>query len=385
MFLGMDDMMSADRPATRLATRLAFFVAGFGIACWAPLVPFAKARLQIDDAMLGLLLLCIGGGSVAAMLATGPLTARFGSRPVIVASGFLLAAILPFLSIAATPLALGTVLLVFGGALGSLDVAVNVHAVEVERASGVPLMSGFHALFSIGGFAGAGLMTLFLSLEVDTLAATLICAAFMLAAMLAARPRLLATRGAEDGPLFVRPQGIVLLLSILAMVTFLAEGAMLDWSALLITQGGLVDVKQGGVGYILFAIAMTVGRLLGDSLVARIGDYRTLLGGGMVAVLGFAVLLAVPVAPVALGGFVLIGLGASNLVPVLFRRAGTQSNMPPALAIGALTTLGYAGILVGPAGIGVVAKAVGLPAAFWILAALLLLVPLTARRVTRAV
>lgn len=376
-------MTSADRPATRLATRLAFFVAGFGIACWAPLVPFAKARLQIDDAMLGLLLLCIGGGSVAAMLATGPLTARYGSRPVIVASGFLLAAILPFLSIAATPLALGAILLVFGGALGSLDVAVNVHAVEVERASGVPLMSGFHALFSIGGFAGAGLMTLFLSLEVDTLAATLICAAFMLAAMLVARPRLLATRGAEDGPLFVRPQGIVLLLSILAMVTFLAEGAMLDWSALLITQGGLVDVKQGGVGYILFAIAMTVGRLLGDRLVARIGDYRTLLGGGTVAVLGFAVLLAVPVAPVALGGFVLIGLGASNLVPVLFRRAGSQSNMPPALAIGALTTLGYAGILVGPAGIGVVAKAVGLPAAFWILAALLLLVPLTARRVTR--
>ena len=376
-------MTSADRPATRLATRLAFFVAGFGIACWAPLVPFAKARLQIDDAMLGLLLLCIGGGSVAAMLATGPLTARYGSRPVIVASGFLLAAILPFLSIAATPLALGAILLVFGGALGSLDVAVNVHAVEVERASGVPLMSGFHALFSIGGFAGAGLMTLFLSLEVDTLAATLICAAFMLAAMLVARPRLLATRGAEDGPLFVRPQGIVLLLSILAMVTFLAEGAMLDWSALLITQGGLVDVKQGGLGYILFAIAMTAGRLLGDRLVARIGDYRTLLGGGMVAVLGFAVLLAVPVAPVALGGFVLIGLGASNLVPVLFRRAGSQSTMPPALAIGALTTLGYAGILVGPAGIGVVAKAVGLPAAFWILAALLLLVPLTARRVTR--
>jgi predicted MFS family arabinose efflux permease len=383
MFFGMDDMMSADRPATRLATRLAFFVAGFGIACWAPLVPFAKARLQIDDAMLGLLLLCIGGGSVAAMLATGPLTARFGSRPVIVASGFLLAVTLPFLAIAETPLALGAVLLVFGGALGSLDVAVNVHAVEVERASGVPLMSGFHALFSIGGFAGAGLMTLFLSLEVDTLAATLICAALMLAAMLAARPCLLATRGAEDGPLFVRPQGIVLLLSILAMVTFLAEGAMLDWSALLITQGGLVDVKQGGVGYILFAIAMTAGRLLGDRLVARIGDYRTLLGGGVVAVLGFVVLLAVPLAPVALGGFVLIGLGASNLVPVLFRRAGSQSNMPPALAIGALTTLGYAGILVGPAGIGVVAKAVGLPAAFWILAALLLLVPLTARRVTR--
>lgn len=376
-------MISADRPATRLATRLSFLVAGFGVACWAPLVPFAKQRLGVDDAMLGLLLLCIGAGSVVAMIATGPLSARFGSKPVIVASGFALAAVLPFLTIAATPLTLGIALSLFGGALGSLDVAMNVHAVEVERASGKPLMSGFHALFSIGGFAGSALMTLFLSMQVELLTGSLVCAGLMAAAMLIVRPRLLAMVAAEDGPLFVRPKGIVLLLSILAMVTFLAEGAMLDWSALLITQADLVDVNQGGVGYILFAVAMTIGRLFGDNLVARLGDYRTLLGGGVVAVAGFVIMLAIPVPAIALAGFLLIGLGASNIVPVLFRRAGAQDNMPPALAIGALTTLGYAGILVGPAAIGFVAKAVGLPTAFWIIAALLILVPLTARRATR--
>lgn len=347
------------------------------------LVPFAKQRLGVDDAMLGLLLLCIGAGSVVAMIATGPLSARFGSKPVIVGSGFALAAILPFLAVAATPLTLGVTLLLFGGALGSLDVAVNVHAVEVEHASAKPLMSGFHALFSIGGFAGAALMTLFLSMQVDILTGSLVCAGLMAAAMLAARPRLLAMGAVEEGPLFVRPKGVVLLLSILAMVTFLAEGAMLDWSALLITQADLVKVEQGGVGYILFAVAMTTGRLFGDNLVARIGDYRTLLGGGVVAVAGFMVVLAVPVASIALAGFLLIGLGASNIVPVLFRRAGAQNNMPPALAIGALTTLGYAGILVGPAGIGFLAKAVGLPTAFWIMAGLLILVPLTARQATR--
>lgn len=376
-------MISADRPATRLATRLAFFVAGFGIACWAPLVPFAKQRLGVDDAVLGLLLLCIGAGSVVAMIATGPLSARFGSKPVIVGSGFALAAILPFLTIAATPLTLGMALLLFGGALGSLDVAVNVHAVEVERDSATPLMSGFHALFSIGGFAGSALMTSFLSMEIDLHIGSLVCAGLMVAAMLAATPRLLTMTAVEEGPLFVRPKGVVLLLSILAMVTFLAEGAMLDWSALLITQVDLVDVEQGGVGYILFAVAMTIGRLLGDNLVARIGDYRTLLGGGVVAVAGFVVVLAVPVPSVALAGFLLIGLGASNIVPVLFRRAGAQDNMPPALAISALTTLGYAGILVGPAAIGFLAKAVSLPTAFWIIAGLLVLVPLTARRATR--
>lgn len=373
-------MTSADSPATRLATRLSFLVAGFGIACWAPLVPFAKERLQIDSAMLGLLLLCIGIGSILAMMATSPLTARYGGKPVIVASGIALALILPLLTIAATPVTLGLALLLFGAALGSLDVAMNVHAVEVDRAADKPVLSGFHAQFSIGGFAGAGLMTIFLSLKVSTLAGSLICAGMMLVAMLVAAPRLLPSVKAEDAPLFVRPHGIVLLLALLAMITFLAEGAVLDWSALLITQTGMVGASQGGIGYILFAIAMTVGRLLGDRLTARLGDYRTLVGGGIVAVAGFVVLLSVPVAPIALAGFLLIGLGASNIVPVLFRLAGAQTRMPPALAIGAITTLGYAGILAGPAGIGVVAQAVGLRTAFWMLAFMLLLVPLTARR-----
>ncbi|MES2450220.1 MAG: MFS transporter [Pseudomonadota bacterium] len=375
--------MSADRPATRLATRLAFLVAGFGIACWAPLVPFAKQRLAVDDATLGLLLLCIGAGSVAAMIAIGPLSARYGSKPVIVGSGMALACVLPFLSLAATPLALGVVLLLFGGALGSLDVAMNIHAVEVESAAQRPLMSGFHALFSIGGFAGSATMTLLLSLKIAALAGSLICSALMAVAMLIAWPRLLSSARIDEGPLFVRPHGIVLLLAVLAMVTFLAEGAMLDWSALLITQASLVDTRMGGVGYILFSITMTAGRLFGDRLTARLGDYRTLLGGGLLAALGFVLILASPVAPAALAGFLLIGLGASNIVPVLFRLAGSQKSMPPAQAIGALTTLGYAGILVGPAAIGFVAKAVGLPVAFWVLAALLLLVPANARRVTR--
>jgi predicted MFS family arabinose efflux permease len=138
-------MVSSDRPATRLATRLSFLVAGFGIACWAPLVPFAKQRLDVNDGTFGLLLLCFGIGSVVAMLLTGPLSSRYGSKPVILAGGFGLAVILPVLSVAATPTTVALALLAFGASLGSIDVAMNVHAVEVERAADKPLMSGFHA------------------------------------------------------------------------------------------------------------------------------------------------------------------------------------------------------------------------------------------------
>jgi predicted MFS family arabinose efflux permease len=374
--------MSSDRPATRLATRLAFLVAGFGVACWAPLVPFAKQRLGVDDGILGTLLLCIGMGSVIAMLATGTLSARYGSKPIIVAGGIGLAVILPLLTVVSTPLALGATLLAFGAALGSLDVAMNVHAVEVERAAGQPLMSGFHALFSVGGFAGSTFMTFLLSMRIGTFASTLLCAALMMAAILVARPRLIQAAGAADGPLFVTPRGIVLVIAALTAITFLAEGALLDWSALLITDKGLVTATQGGLGYMLFSIAMTAGRLGGDRVTARVGDRSTMFWGGLLAIAGFVTLLSAPIAALAMTGFLLIGLGASNIVPVLFRRAGAQKVMPPALAVAAISITGYAGNLVGPAGMGFVARDTGLPSAFWILAALLCIVPCCARLVT---
>lgn len=374
---------SNNRASTRLATRMAFLAAGFGLASWAPLVPFARDRLGVDEGALGLLLLCLGVGSVVAMTLTGLLSARYGARPVIVLSGLLMSAALPFLAIASTAVELGLVLFLFGAGLGSLDVAMNIHAVDVEKDADKPLMSGFHALFSIGGFGGAALVTGLLSIGISPVVCAVGSAALVAGAILAAWPRLLKAKPARDAPLFAVPRGIVLLLAVLAAATFLAEGAILDWSAVLITDAGLVPVAQGGLGYIIFSIAMTAGRLLGDNVTARLGDFRTLLWGGVVALSGFAILLLVPVAPVALGGFVLIGLGASNIVPVLFRRAGAQTIMPSGLAIAAITTTGYAGVLIGPAGVGAIAHVVGLGPAFWVVAGLVALVPIFARAATR--
>jgi predicted MFS family arabinose efflux permease len=375
-------MLSADTPATRLATRLSFLVAGFGVACWAPLVPFAKTRLAVDNGLLGLLLLSLGIGSVVAMLLTGALSARYGSKPIIIAGGLGLAVFLPLLALASSPIMLTLSLLLFGTALGSMDVAMNIHAVEVECAAGRPLMSGFHALFSIGGFAGSALMTALLSLQLGTFTSSLICSASMLTTLLIAWPRLLPSAQAKEGPLFVMPRGIVLLLALLGAITFLVEGAVLDWGALLVIGVGLVSPSQGGVGYIVFSIAMTVGRLGGDAFVARVGDRAALFWGSLLAAAGLVVLPVSPVASVAMAAFFLVGLGSSNLVPILFSRSAKQTAMPVGLAVASITTAGYAGILIGPAGIGFAAHAVGLPSAFWILAALMCLVTLSARIVT---
>jgi hypothetical protein len=341
-------------------------------------VPYAKDRLAVDDGMLGVLLLCLGIGSLVAMFFTGMLSTRFGTRPVILISGFGLAAVLPWLALASTPLTLAVVLLLFGATLGSIDVAMNIHAVEVERDADRPLLSGFHALYSVGGFAGAAFITLLLSLGTGPLASVLIGAALMALAMFATVPRLLRTRAAEGEPHFALPRGVVLVIAALAAITFLAEGALLDWSALLITGKGLVSVERGGIGYMLFSIAMTLARFSGDALTARIGDRSIMLWGSLVAIGGFVLLLTAAGVTVAMMAFVLIGLGCANVVPVLFRRAGSQTAMPPTLAIAAITTTGYAGILLGPAAIGFVAKHVGLTLAFWMIPALLMLVPLCA-------
>lgn len=377
-------LSAANSLSARIATRLAFLVAGFGTACWGPLVPFAKQRLLVDERTLGVLLLCLGIGSMFAMFFSGALSTRYGSRRVIVVSGVGFAALLPSLAIASTPLALGACLLTFGGLLGALEVAMNVHAVEVEKGADVPLMSGFHALYSVGGFLGSAFVTLLLSFGVGPLRAVVIASVLMVLTTLATWPLLLKTRTPPGGPSFALPHGIVLVIALLAAISFLAEGAILDWGALLITEMRLADVNQAGVGYMLFAITMTLGRFTGDAIVARIGDRRTLVWGGLVAMAGFVLLLATPVPAIALAGFGLVGLGAANIVPVLFRRGGSQTIMPHGLAIAAISAMGYAGLLAGPAAIGFVAKQVGLANALWMLPALVALVPLCASLVAPA-
>jgi hypothetical protein len=164
---------------------------------------------------------------------------------------------------------------------------------------------------------------------------------------------------------------------------FLVEGAVLDWGALLIIDRQLVAPQNAGVGYILFSAAMVIARLTGDRIVGVVGELWVLISGGVLTILGIAVILLSSLPFVALAGFVLIGLGAANLVPIFFSAAGRQNIMPPSLAIAAVTTAGYAGVLMGPAMIGFAADMMNLSMAFWWLTLLVALVPLSAYLVVK--
>jgi predicted MFS family arabinose efflux permease len=372
---------TAGSRSARLSTRIAFFIAGFSMASWAPLVPLAKARAGLDDGALGLLLLALGMGSIAAMPLAGYLTSRFGCKRVIVGAGLLICCALPLLATLTQVAGLAAAVLVFGAAMGSIDCAMNIQALMVERAGSKPSMSGFHGLFSLGGIAGAVGMTALLSLGLAPLPAVLWIVAVTLVALCVAARHLLPYGNERDGPLFAVPHGIVLFLGILCFIVFLAEGAMLDWSGVFLVSWRQMDAAYAGLGYAAFAFTMTLGRLFGDAIVTRLGGVRVTVLGGLGAALGLAIAVFVPAWPAALFGFALLGAGCSNLVPVFYSAIGRQTLMPQSTAVPAMTSLGYAGILVGPAAIGAMAHVSSLPVALGLLILLLLYVAASARKI----
>ncbi|WP_426247103.1 MFS transporter [Pseudomonas sp. TWR3-1-1] len=363
----------------QVSTRIAFFIAGFGLAAWAPLVPYAKARAGLDEATLGLLLLCLGAGSILAMPIAGLLATRFGCRNVTIGGTLLICLALPLLATASSiPLLIAT-LFIFGAGLGVVDSTVNLQAVIVERASGRNMMSGFHGLFSVGGIAGAAGVSALLALGLSPLWAIAVVIVLILGALAKAAPHLLPYGSESSGPAFAIPHGVVLFIGALCFIVFLAEGAMLDWSAVFLTTEKSMGDAYAGLGYAAFALTMTAGRLFGDTVVKRLGPTRVIVMGGLFAALGMGLATLAPGWEVALLGYALVGVGCSNIVPVLYSAVGKQTVMPEHIAVPAITTLGYAGILAGPAAIGFIAHASSLSAAFLLITALLVAVAISGR------
>lgn len=365
----------------RVATRLIFALGGVVLGAWAPSVPLAKDRLDVNEGALGLLLLCMGVGSILAMPMTAFLTSRFGCRQVITVSALGLCMVLPLLSTVDTIVGMAATLVGFGVVMGCTSVSMNLQAVLVERHAGQSLMSGFHAMFSLGGIIGSGGMALLLSINVSAFIAALIISLLMLAMLIAARPGLL-PYSEPDGakpPAFVMPRGIVLAIGVLSLLAMLAEGGVLDWGALFMVEAHRADLGLAGFAYTAFAITMTIGRLLGDWLRTAFGDLPVLIASAMLATAGFLASLFLPTAVAALAGFLLVGAGISNIAPILFTLTGKTRRMPANLAVASVLTVGYVGIIAGPAAIGLIAHATSVETAFFLLCAAMLVIAASAR------
>ena len=369
--------------AQRLSTRFSFFGLGFATAAWAPLIPFAQQRLHFNHADFGLLLLCSGLGAMLAMPATGKIVQRVGCRVPIGFALLLLAVLLPSLSLWTTPLMMAITLFLFGTAAGSLGVALNIQAVVVEKNSLKSLMSGFHGMASLGGLAGVLTIIALLALSISAVMSAFAVSLLLVIIVFLSVPY--SIKAVENTSLEASskvkksirqrlPQPLIILIGIACFIIFMVEGAAMDWSGIYLTQQYGVNTAFAGLAYTFFAIAMTTGRFTGHYLIRYFGEKKLLTYSAICATLGLALVSIVPYWWLVLVGYTLVGTGCSNIVPIMFSRAGRQTVMPSAVALSCVSTMAYPGILVGPAFIGMVSELIGLSTVFMALSGLLLLI-----------
>ena len=342
--------------AARWAISTVFLLNGAGIGLWAAHVPTVQARMGIDTGMLSMVLLTIAGGALLAMPLMGGLTGRWGTRRMVLLSGFAFAAMTPLIMGAPSLPLLFIAAFLFGVSYGALDVAMNANASEVETARGRPTMSSFHGFFSLGGLFGAGLGGLLVGQGLGHGQGALMVGVVTAVALALAAPRVMgfaATHGA--GSHFALPRGAALGLGMLALLCFAVEGALVDWSALLMEERTGATPASAALGFSAFSIAMAACRFAGDRLIVRFGALRIMVIGGLAMFAGLALAVAGTHFVLSAVGFALVGLGAANVVPLLLGAASRIPGMSAGSGVAAVATLGYGGLLLAPPILGWVA------------------------------
>jgi len=368
----------------RAAIAVLFFVNGSLFGTWASRIPGVKEALHLSEAQLGLALLALGMGTFLALPLTRWTIARYGSGTVATASALVCCAVLSLVGRASLLPALAAALAVFGAALGCMDVSMNAQAVLVEREAGRSLMSSFHGLWSLGGLTGAGLGGLVAEtghspfshfLTVGTVLAALVVLG-------AARGLIRESRESTASPL-AWPSRAALTIGVVGACGSLVEGGIADWSGVYLRDALGVGPGFAASGYAAFSLAMVVGRFTGDRLIDRFGRVTLLQAGSAVTGLALAAALWWGNPFLAVGAFVVAGLGMSTVFPIAFGVAGRLPGTAPGQSIAAVATMAYGGGLVGPPLIGFAARATSLPFALGSLVAACVMIVTLAGRAAR--
>ena len=367
--------------ATR-ALRVQFFVGGALFATWGVHVPSVKAHYGVGEQALAIAMLAGGVGAIVALLQAGRLLARYTPGRLAPVLALVSVAAIGCLTLPTHYYLLLALMLAYGMAGALFDVAINDEASAIEQQSGRPLMSGFHAMFSLGGLAGAAGWSLLAPLGVPP-GAHLLASAATLGTLALVASRFMLRQPREDhgtGPALSLPRGPLALLGLMAGLGLVGEGAMYDWSVLYLRQQLGAAPGVASLGYASFSGAMAAGRFGGDWVRARLQPATLLRASGLLAAAGMALALAVPHTGAALAGFALVGLGFANVVPVLFSAAGRQAGIAPAHGIAAVSAAGYFGMMAGPPIIGFIAEARSLTAGLLVVVFFAAVIATSARR-----
>ena len=349
-------------------TAMMFFLNGLAFGGWAAQVPRATQRLQMDEGTLGLILLGMGIGAVAAMAFSGRMIARFGAGPIIRLSLVVFLASYIVLSTAPTLALFAAAVLLFGAAGGLMDVAINAYASDVEVHMDWRVMASFHGMWSVGGLVGAAATGYLLGVSSD-LTQALALSAVVVVLFLTCQHNLIALRHHVHGKSSQRLVigRLTLIIALLAALAFSAEGAVRDWSALFLAGDLEASTDRAAWGYAAFSATMAACRLTGDWMRVRFGERNVVVISSIVALIGFVLSVGFNDFTLAVAGFALVGIGLSNIVPILISAAGRDAAPGPSIAF--VVSFGYAGFLASPPILGFIAKSTSLGAMFAVVAA----------------
>ncbi len=350
---------------TRVTITLFFLADGLLIGSWAARIPAVQHQADLTTSELGLALFAMSIGALISMPLAGWLGERIGSRIVTVVALVGGGASLFAASLAGGLGGLAAALFGFGAGFGAMNVAANAQGLALERLYGRSILSSFHAAFSAGGLAGAGLGALVAGAGIaPRMHFGVLGVALGSLALVGAR-RLLPPERCERraAPILARPPRTLAVLGLAAFFTLMAEGAAVDWSAVYLSHSLGATAAVAALGYTAFSLAMTTSRLAGDGLNTRLGPVALARGGGLLASAGVALALVIGSTSAALVGFAAMGAGLGVVVPVLFRAAGSTPGVPAGMGIAAVSTIGWLGFLAGPPAIGFAAGTVGLRSA----------------------
>lgn len=354
----------------RLAVSLAFLLNGAIIGAWASRIPALVDRLGMSKGTLGVVLLLLAAGAITAFPMAGWASDRFGASRVVRLTAIASLGFMVLLGLSPSVVFLAVMLFCVGMATGSMDVSMNTWAAAVEKHLGKPIMSSFHAIFSIGAGLGAASGAAAVMLGLGVFAHYALLAAVLLGAFLWS-----AQCGWVDAvaivhkkaQLFSIPRGPLVAVGVMTMCATMGEGAMVDWSALFLIGTTGAGAAKAALGFTVFSVTMVSTRLLADRIIRRVGPVTMARASGVAALAGTLIAVLIGGYVPSLIGFALMGIGYAAVFPLAMSRAAADPNMNPGAAIASVATLGYGGILLGPPMIGFAAEATSLGGAFLIL------------------
>lgn len=353
--------MNSFLPA-RLAVKIIFFLNGFAHANYYSRLPRIQDQFGIDNGTLGVVLLSSSFGALLAMPFTGWLIMRNGSRSIGLLSVYMYCALVPFITISPNLVSLLVVFFLLGVSSGMLDVAMNAQAVMIEQRWGKPIMTSFHAFFSVGMMLGALSGALFSKMDTSLLTHFASITVVNLIVITIARYYLLHDKPEikGEGPAFRLPSAAMVGIGIIAFCSMLGEGAMSDWSTNYMENFANASVSLAPIGLSAFAAAMTIGRIFGDRARLKYGDKKLMIVCGLISTAGLLISILFVSPFTVIAGFFIVGIGLSAIVPIAYSVAGNAKGLPSGVALAMVTTVGYSGFLFGPPIIGFLADFVTL-------------------------